>query len=55
MVSSDEVIPGVPNNDDHELFEDSPMEMDDTQHEETRTRGRPCYQTANEPVCDYGI
>ena len=54
MVSSDEVIPVVPNNDDHELFEDSPMEMDDTQHEETRTRGgRVIKRPTN--LYDYGI
>ena len=38
MDSDEETITDVPNDDDHELFEDY-MEIDDTQPQTTRTRG----------------
>ena len=37
MDSDDEAITDIPNDEDHELFEDY-MEIDDTQRENTRTR-----------------
>ena len=38
MDSGDEAIPDVPNDDDHELFEDY-MKIDNTHQETTRARG----------------
>ena len=53
MDSSEEAIPDVPNDNDHELFDDY-MDIDDTQRETTRTRGiRVIKRPTN--LDDYGV